>query len=103
MTRRKKSRTNTRTARPAGKPARQRQRTVEEIDRDLAEKIAAWAMVWETCTLPGCRRNARCLHEQDCRMHTDRPWTEEDRNWVREWLANMDDEPEPKYDGVKVR
>jgi hypothetical protein len=103
MTPRQKTRRDRRRARPLGRPGRQRQRTVEEIDRDLAEKIAAWAKTWEVCVDAGCRRNARCLHQQDCRMHTERPWTEEDRASVREWLDRMPIDPEPTYDRVKGR
>jgi hypothetical protein len=75
----------------------------DRIDRDLFRRIAAWAMLWEECPDAGCRRNGRCLQEDDCRMHTDEPWTEEDSRWVRDWLDNMRDEPAPKYDGGKVR
>jgi hypothetical protein len=70
--------------RPA-KP-RRRIRTTEEIDRDAYRRISAWAKLWEDCTLAGCRRNARCLHEGACRMHTDKPWTEEQIRSVRAWL-----------------
>jgi hypothetical protein len=75
----------------------------DRLDRVLAEKIGAWAKLWETCPNAGCRRNARCLQEDDCRMHTGEELTEEECASIREWLDNTSDEPAPKYDGDKVR
>ncbi len=76
-------------------------RELERIDRDLTRRIRAWAKTWETCVVAGCRRNKRCLHEKACRMHSDKPWTEEDRAMMRDAIAAMDDNP--KYDGETVR
>lgn len=77
------------------------ERERERLDRSLYRKIAAWAKTWERCVLAGCRRNKRCLHEDACRMHSDKPWTEKDRAMLRDAIAAVDDSP--KYDGEKVR
>lgn len=76
-------------------------RELERLDRRIFRAVQEWAKLWETCPLAGCRRNKRCLHEDACRMHSDEPWTEEDRKLVRDAIDAMDDRP--KYDGETVR
>ncbi|MEX0852583.1 MAG: hypothetical protein WD036_04775 [Bauldia sp.] len=63
--------------------------TREEIDRDLARKVAAWARSWERCPLAGCRRNKRCLKQGHCRTYFDRPMTEEERLFIREQIDKL--------------
>jgi hypothetical protein len=79
----------------------------DRLDRVLAEKIVAWAKIWEACPNAGCRRNARCLQQDDCRMHEDIDdnWPpEEERIRILEAIERLSvDDPEPKYDGDKVR
>jgi hypothetical protein len=76
----------------------------DRIDRQLARKISAWAKIWERCPEAGCRRNARCRHEDDCRGVSGE-MTDEDCRWVGEQLRAFWEtiDPAPKYDGDKVR
>lgn len=77
------------------------QRYLDRIERVFAEKVAAWAKMWERCSLAACRRNARCRHEESCRVLSDAPLTEEGRTLIRNAIAEVEDAP--KYDGDKVR
>lgn len=50
-----------------------------EVERQLLEKIVAWARFHERCPLGGCRRNARCLRDDDCRAVSSEPLSDERR------------------------
>jgi hypothetical protein len=97
---RKKSRKPRRALTPEEQAAAA-QRYVDRLERVFAEKVAAWAKLWERCSLAACRRNVRCRHAESCRMLSDAPLTEEGRTLIRDAIAAVEDAP--KYDGVKVR
>jgi len=78
-----------------GGRAEKRQWDREEIDRDLARRIAAWAKSWEHCPLAGCRRNNRCLKSERCRAVGDRPFTHEDGLAIGEQIRALIARGEP--------
>lgn len=73
-------------SRPAQSPRRNhagRGNVREDLRRQLLEKIIAWAEYHEECPVAGCRRNARCLKPDKCRVISDEPWTKEEEAEVR--------------------
>jgi hypothetical protein len=61
----------------------------DTLRREIAQKIAEWADPHDSCIVPGCRRNKRCLLPDACRGFSDEPLDDETAAIVRRNLRAL--------------